>query len=246
VVGWFVRHRGSRWTAARASAAGALALTASNAPLWAQQALSFSMARFPGDFVVGLLMVPLAVLSLVLLNPSSVLFRMSFLAGGALCGLVTQTAAPVSSRARRARYVGAPLMMAVALLLELSSTPTAWSPRVNRRIADFDLPAPPRATANDFHAWARKQLHVSLPPDSTADAVLSFYDGVFAGWRRLDRTADDSIWVDPTVTVMAWVHVANANASVSLSDFDRAAWSQRFRRTAGGESILDLARGDVR
>ena len=48
------------------------------------------------------------------------------------------------------------------------------------------------------------------------------------------------------MTVMAWVHFANANASVSLSDFDRAAWYQRFRRTAGGERILDLARGDVR
>src|SRR5436190_12022634 len=34
-----------------------------------------------------------------------------------------------------------------------------------------------------------------MPTSSSAGAVLGFYDRVFDGWRRLDRTADDGIWI---------------------------------------------------
>jgi hypothetical protein len=39
---------------------------------------------------------------------------------------------------------------------------------------------------------SRKQLTFSLPL-STSAATLSYYDDMFTGWRRLDRTADDGI-----------------------------------------------------
>ena len=137
------------------------------------------------------------------------------------------------------------MLMVAALLVEQITTPTAWSPAVHRRIADFDLQAPAGTMPNTFRSWSRKQLTFSLPTVSTSAATLAHYDHTFEGWRRLDRTTDDGIWIDPTGTVMAWASATNGNVSISLTDFDRAAWHQRFRRNSSGERILDLAK-DIR
>ena len=67
--GWFVRHRGSRTKAALAGAAVALALAASSAPLRVQSPLSFSIERFPGDFLIRLVFAPVSAATLFVLAP---------------------------------------------------------------------------------------------------------------------------------------------------------------------------------
>jgi len=241
---WFIRHRASRTTAALAGVGVALAIAVSNAPMWAQTPLSFSTNRFPGDFIVGLLFVPLSALMLVL-RPLTLLFIWPLVAGGALFAAIVRSGRPASSRLPWARAGAAAVMLAAALLVEKFTTPTVWDLGVHRRIVSFDLRAPAGTMPNAYRSWSRKQLNFSLSPTSTADAALAYYDRTFEGWRPLDRTADDGIWVDPTGTVLAWVHCSKEIAHVSLSDFDRAAWQQRSRRTASGDRIVDLAR-DVR
>jgi hypothetical protein len=112
---------------------------------------------------------------------------------------------------------------------------------VHGRIAEFVLEAPAGSVPTPYHAWARQQASFTVPPNSPADTVLMFYDQLFKGWRRLDRTTDDGIWLDPSGTVLAWAYCLGANAYVSLTDLDRGIWYQRSRRTSNGDRIVDLA-----
>jgi hypothetical protein len=255
VACWFVRHQASRARAAVAGMGVALALAPSMAPLTAGNPLSWSMRSFPGDFVLlGLVFIPVRAASLVLV-PGSLLFLLPVIAYGALCAALMQTPSVASSRTQRIRLSLTGLVIGGALLVEGATTPSVWSPRIHHRITGVGLAVPPGGTsATHYRAWARQQLTFTLSAGSSAEAALRFYEDMFIGWRRLDRTTDDAIWVDPTGTVLAWVYSVDHRGSspgtgrpvqVSLTDLHRATWQHRFRRTAAGERISDLI-SDVR
>ena len=255
VACWFVRHQASRARAAAAGMGVALALALSAAPLTAGNPLSWSIRSFPGDFLfLGLVFIPVSAASLVLV-PGSVLLLLPVVAYGGLCAALMQTPSVTSSRTRRVRLSLTGLLIGGALLVEGATTPSVWSPRIHHRITDLELPVPPGGTsASHYRAWARQQLNFTLSAGSSAEAALLFYEDVFNGWRRLDRTTDDAIWVDPTGTVLAWVYSVDHRDSspgrgrpvqLSLTDLHRAAWQHRFRRSVAGERISDLI-SDVR
>jgi hypothetical protein len=177
----------------------ALALALSTAPLTAGNPLSWSIRSFPGDFVLlGLVFIPVRAASLVLV-PGSLLFLLPVIAYGALCAALMQTPSVASSRTQRVRLSLTGLVIGGALLVDGATIPSVWSPRIPHRITGVEVAVPPGGTsATHYRAWARQQLTFTLSAGSSAEAALRFYEDMFIGWRRLDRTTDDSIWVDPT------------------------------------------------
>jgi hypothetical protein len=250
VACWVVRYRGSRTKAALAGVGVTLALALSTAPLRAQDPLSWSISQFPGDFlIVGWLLVPIRAASLVLALPYSV-FLLVPVAFGAVTAAILRSASQPSPLALRVRAITAGLLLLAALLAEIITTPSVWSPLTHRRIAAFVLTREPELSAVLYQGWAQKGMHFTANPDLRPIAVLD--ERVFADWRRIDCTPDDAIWVDPTGTVLAWAYsvphssvlrqTIQAYVYGSLTDLDRATWRHRYRRTASGERLVDAIR----
>lgn len=158
VGGWFLRHRGSRTKAALAGAVVAVALGTSNAPLQLQHPLSFSINRFPGDFLIGLVFAPLNAILMLAIAPGSFLYLLPVVGAGALFTALLRSAVPQSWPKQRVRIAAAGILIGAALISEMGATPTVWSLSVHRRIAGFDLQAPPGTMPNAYRLWAHKQL----------------------------------------------------------------------------------------
>jgi hypothetical protein len=126
---------------------------------------------------------------------------------------------------------------------------SAWSLQVRRRITAVDLPAYPSVKGNAFSGWSSKQIYYGVPGSVSTDDLLNFYAKTFGGWRTLDRTYQDALWIDPTKTVIAWAYALPSskdepytarNVYVSLRDIDRALWQHGPRRTESGQRIADV------
>ena len=240
---WLIRHRNSTVTAAAAGAGLAVMLWLSTAPLRARNPLSWSMNTFPAEFLIsGLVQLPASAVSLIF-APGYLLFLIAPAVGGAVLASVIRPRRP---HARRFPTATVALFLGAAIGAEIVTTPTTWSLLVHRRIMAVELIGPPGVASTAHRAWGRRELHFTIPPPTNTQVVFEFYDRLFAGWRRIERSSEDTIWLDRTGTVLAWGRFGpespdgNRYATVSLTDRDRAAWYHRFRRTSNGERVVDL------
>jgi len=255
-VCWFVRCAHSRRKRVLACVAVTLLIALWNAPLTAREPMSWAMTRFPADFVaLGLLQIPLRVLTAASSITSLtylMLFLVPFLAVAGLCGAMIRVPTARSSQAGDLGPLAALTFLALALGLEIWTTASAWRPSVHRRIANFEIGLLPGGTDGEvFRAWARQELHFS--ERTGVSSVLDFYERVFRGWQRLDRSSQDAFWIDPTKTVIAWVAIpgttqpedqsATHYVSISLIDVDRGLGQHQYRRTSSGQLIGALIAG---
>ena len=206
------------------------------------------MLRLPLGLAQGLWSIALA--------PHRFMFGLIYawplLALGAVCTVLFAWTRRADARISPHHGLIAGITLLVALLSEIFVAPAAWSPVVNRRIAEFELRGYPGAQVHDYRAWSAAQLHYQVPESASAGQVLGFYDGIFSQWRVLDRTTEDGLWIDPSGTVVAWMYVTPSSkgdgshfVGFSLRDVDHVRWQHALRRTTSGDSLSPPAGAPV-
>jgi len=246
VAGWHIARVATwRWAIPVAAVVGVM-LVVSGAPL--SSTFPLTGTRWPGDFVLS---GPFRALASIPVLPIAALWSLPYLVITATVTLLFALANRTSSRAVRWNHVlSGAAVLASGLVAEYLVAPRAWSPGVHRRIAGLDLRTHAGAQGTHYRGWASAQLHYRVPATVETEDVLDFHATTFEGWRTVDRTYQDAIWVDPSGDLFAWVYVVAPKALprerlvyASVRDVDRALWQHALRRTTSGRRIGELVNG---